>query len=167
MKPNRSTTRLIRGNPFLKEQVHDPYRAHEKLKDAIGCPQCGARYRNGHWTWPQNDTREFRSELCPACRRTNDHYPAGELVLSGSFVASHRGELLRVANNIGELEKAQHPLHRIMAIDEDGDEIVIHTTDVHLPHRIGHALKDAWGGALETHYDPDGYFARCVWGRDG
>jgi hypothetical protein len=40
------------------------------------------------------------------------------------------------------------------------------TTDVHLPHRIAHALKDAWGGTMKTHYDLEGYFARVHWERN-
>ena len=44
--------------------------------------------------------------------------------------------------------------------------IVVSTTDVHLPHRIAHALRDAFGGTTETHYDREGYFTRVRWERD-
>jgi hypothetical protein len=46
-----------------------------------------------------------------------------------------------------------------------GDSVVITTTDVHLPRRIGHALEAAWGGTLKTQYDEAGYFARIGWER--
>jgi hypothetical protein len=166
VKTTRPTRHLTRGNPFLRERVHDPYRAHEKPRDATGCPQCGVRFRNGRWAWPRAGTAEFRRELCPACRRINDHYPAGELVLSGSFLQGHHDEILATARHTAEAERIEHPLNRIMAIDEDPDEITIFTTDVHLPHRIAHALKSAFGGAVSTHYDLEGYFTRALWERN-
>ena len=167
VKNYRPTRRQIRGNPLLRERVHDPYRADEKLHDATGCPQCGARFRNGRWTWPTSKAGEFRQQLCPACRRINDDYPAGEVILSGSFLKEHRDEVLATVNNIAEAEKGQHPLNRIMSIDEDNDTITVLTTDIHLPHRIAHAVEAAWGGTFTTHYDREGYFARVQWRRDG
>ncbi len=166
MKTRRPIRRQIRGNPFLEEKRHDPYRAREKLRESTRCPQCGVTYRNGRWVWPQTETAAFRAKLCPACRRIDDRYPAGELLLAGRFLAEHREQILATARRVGELERNEHPLHRIMDIEEHGDEIVITTTDIHLPHRIAHALEDAWGGNMSTHYDLDGYFARARWERD-
>ena len=34
-------------------------------------------------------------------------------------------------------EKREHPLNRIMAIEREGDALVVKTTDIHLPRRIG------------------------------
>lgn len=166
MKTPRPTRRVKRGNPLLREKVHDPYRSGEKLRQGTRCPQCGARYRNGRWTWPKTQTSALKSQLCPACRRINDHYPAGEVVLSGSFAHSHQDEILTRARHIEASESALHPLHRIMAVEEKDDSIVISTTDIHLPHQIVHALKDAWNGTTKTHYDIDGYFVRIRWERD-
>jgi hypothetical protein len=123
-------------------------------------------YRNGRWVWPSIETAALRAVHCPACRRIDDHYPAGELLLSGSFLARHREEIIATARRVGEFERNEHPLHRIMAIEENGDETVITTTDIHLPHRIAHALEDAFGGSMSTHYDLEGYFARARWQRD-
>jgi len=166
VKATRPTRRLTRGNPFLKEKVHDPYRTREKLREATGCPQCGVRYRNGRWTWPRTQTRVVRNQLCPACRRINDRCPAGEVVISGSFLDAHRKEILATARHIEEAEKNEHPLHRIISVDEHDDAITISTSDVHLPHHIAHALRDAWGGTMKTHYDLEGYFARVRWERN-
>lgn len=167
VKVQHTTERQLRGNPFLKEKVHDPYRAGEKLRDATTCPQCGLRYRNGRWAWPEPSRRSLRKgRLCPACRRIKDRYPAGEVVISGGFVGAHRNEILSRVRNVEEAESNRHPLHRIMEIETRGADIVVTTTDVHLPHRIGHALKDAWEGELKTHYDLAGYFARVEWRRD-
>jgi hypothetical protein len=53
-----------------------------------------------------------------------------------------------------------------MTLRRRGGAIKVTTTDVHLPHRIGHALKDAWAGELVTHYDEQGYYARVTWQRN-
>jgi len=159
----RTTQRETFGNPLLQEQVHDPYRERRKLAGITSCPECGAHYRNGRWTWPDQDTKATRSSLCPACRRIQDHCPAGELVLEGTIDDSLRDQILARVRNIEDDEHGQRPLHRIMAVESKGDNTVVTTTDVHLPHRFGHAIKDAWGGELQTHYDRDGYFARIVW----
>ncbi len=37
------------------------------------------------------------------------------------------------------------------------------TTDIHLPRRIGTALKRALHGTLDTHFDDAGYFVRVTW----
>jgi uncharacterized protein (UPF0248 family) len=154
----------IRGNPFLQEKVHDPYRASEKHGQNTRCPDCGASYQNGRWTWDKTPTA---SEVaCPACRRIRDRYPAGELRLSGKFLAAHRDEIIARIRNVEALERKTHPLHRIIEIEDADGETVVTTTDVHLPHQIGHALTDAWSGELDTHYDTDGYFTRVSWQRN-
>lgn len=166
MNRKRPIRHQIRGNPLLREKRHDPYRTREKLRQMTACPQCRAIYRNGRWLWPRTDTPAIRAELCPACRRINDAYPAGELVLRGGFLAGHRDEVLATVRRVALLEQEEHPLHRIMDIEEHGGETVITTTDIHLPHRIAHALADAWGGSMSMHYDLEGYFARASWERN-
>jgi hypothetical protein len=104
--------------------------------------------------------------VCPACRRCNDKYPAGEVTVSGAFVAKHATDVEHLILNTAETESREHPLHRIITARRVGDTIRVTTTDVHLPHRIGHALKDAWAGDLTTHYDEEGHFARVTWQRN-
>jgi len=164
-KPVPFVRRVRRGNPRLEEHVHDPYRSSVKLRTPVRCAQCGSTYRNGRWTWDKLRATPSQTLLCPACRRTNDHYPAGELTLSGSFLTEHAAEALRLVRHIEKAECGEHPLHRIMAIESRPARIVITTTDIHLPRRIGHALENAWGGNLTTHYDEAGYFVRAHWER--
>jgi hypothetical protein len=166
-KGPRSARRILRGNPFLRERVHDPYRSGEKLREATCCPECGARYSNGRWTWSKTAGTGLKRQLCPACQRIEDRYPAGEVTLAGSFLDGHRREILATVSHVGESERSEHPLNRIMSIDEQDDgTITITTTDIHLPHRIAHAIKDAWGGTMKTHYDLEGYFTRVQWERN-
>ena len=87
--------------------------------------------------------------------------------MTGAFVAAHAKEIEALIRNTAHNEESEHPLHRIMAFQRSEGAMLVTTTDVHLPHRIGHALKDAWGGVLATHYDDRGYYARVTWERDG
>ena len=54
-----------------------------------------------------------------------------------------------------------------MAIEEQGDAIVVRTTDIHLPRRIGEALQHAYHGELDFRYEEETYFLRVHWTRDG
>ncbi len=161
MKPRRTF-----GNPLLRERTHDPYYSQVKPRQATSCPQCGVRYRNGRWSMPVQKVSVFKSQLCPACRRINDQYPAGELILTGLFLREHQQEIIGRIRNVEEAERQEHPLNRIMEISDQDDGVRITTTDIHLPHRIAHALQDAFGGSMNTHYDREGYFARVLWERN-
>ncbi len=86
--------------------------------------------------------------------------------LSGAFLRAHRDEILGVVRNQEKLEKGEHPLHRIMGIEDDGEATVIKTTDIHLPRRIGEALHSAYQGELDFHYEEETYFLRVAWRRE-
>ena len=105
--------------------------------------------------------------ICPACRRIADKQPAGILTLSGTSLESHKTEILNLVRHKEEAEKADHALNRIIGIEERDGVVVITTTDIHLPRRIGEALKRAFHGRLELHYEEDGYFLRATWRGDG
>ena len=156
-----------RRDQLIRERVHDPYKTRLKLKDPTVCPQCGAVYRSDRWTWDKLAPDEHpHEELCQACHRINDEYPAGEVRLHGSFVQSHRDEIINLARNTQKVETEEHPLHRIIGINEEDGDILITTTDIHLPRRIGQALFAAWEGDFDFHYDEEGYFVRVNWSRD-
>lgn len=165
MKTEHGHGKDRRGNPRLEEWVHDPYKSRGKPPEPTLCPQCGAVFSGGRWQWIEAGAGAHEA-LCPACHRTNDHYPAGEIVLGGAFVSAHEDEVLGLIRNTERAEREEHPLHRIMEIERRGDGVRVTTTDIHLPRRIGHALEAAWDGDLTTHYDEQGYSARVVWQRD-
>lgn len=150
----------------LRQKRHDTYKLRGKLAEPTVCPSCGASYRKGRWTWAEPPPGAVHSHLCQACQRIDDRYPAGELAIRGGFVASHKEEILNLARNTEEQEKTEHPLNRIMDIEDSGDGIKITTTDIHLPRRIAEALVSAWEGELDMHYDDEGYFIRLNWHRD-
>ncbi|MEW5792343.1 MAG: BCAM0308 family protein [Pseudomonadota bacterium] len=153
-----------RRDRAIHERVHDPYKTRSKLPEPTVCPQCGAVYHEGRWTWAARPP-EAHEELCQACHRINDQYPAGILALSGDFVRQHQEEILHLARHEEAQEKAEHPLHRIMNIEAGSDGIVINTTDIHLPRRIGEALHRAYRGDLDFHYDEESALFRAHWRR--
>ena len=154
-----------RGDRLMRERVHDPYRTRLKLPDPTVCPRCGAVFHKGRWTW-ESAPSKANEEICHACRRVNDAYPAGVVTLRGAFLKKHRAEILNLARNQEKVGKSARPLHRIIAIEYKGEEIEITTTDIHLSRRIGQALHNAYEGKFDFHYDEEGYFIRVNWTRE-
>ena len=153
---------------LIAEERHDPYKARAKHAGPCVCPGCGAVFAAGRWRWDDHATGVEARETCPACHRIADSFPAGRITMAGAFLAAHRDEIVALVRNTEARERREHPLQRIMAIGEgerDG-EMVITTTDLHLPRRLGHALVDAYTGDLRTHYAEAGIFVGVDWGRD-
>jgi len=151
----------------IRQEVHDAYQSRKKFREPSVCGQCDAVYHQGRWQWMEERPQGAVVDLCPACHRIKDKYPAGEITLAGTFLVAHREEILRLVRNEAEAETAEHPLHRIMGIEERPDEVVVTTTDIHLPRRIGHALEHAYKGQMEIHFDKEGHCARMKWHHDG
>jgi len=148
----------------LDDMVDDPYQPKRKLAGPALCPGCGAVYRRGRWSWaaaPRNATRH----ACPACRRIAERNPAGYVRLAGAFLAQHRDEVLQLVRNEEAREKSTHPLQRIMTLRQAGKEVEITTTDVHMAHRLGEAVRSAFQGDLEVKYSHDEHLVRVRWTR--
>jgi hypothetical protein len=152
------------GARVFDDTRHDPYQPPGKYAGPTRCATCGAVYQRGRWQWitaPASST----SATCPACRRAHDHLPAGRLTLQGPYVALHRSELVRLARGEERHERVEHALHRIIDVDERSDIVDITTTDIHLPRRIGEAVKRAHDGDLTISFAKDAYEIRVHWQR--
>lgn len=174
MSPNRTPTtppaahgtERRRWGRAQQDPVQDPYKWTGKHAGPAVCPDCGAVYRDGRWHWgPAPDGAE--SLTCQACHRIADKYPAGIVTLAGSFVAGHRDALTQLARHQEQAEKQEHPLNRIMdVIEEAPDRLVVRTTDIHLPRRIGEAVARSFHGTLAEEFEEDGHFVRVTWRRN-
>ncbi|HTL74353.1 MAG TPA: BCAM0308 family protein [bacterium] len=152
-----------RKDRLIHERIHDPYKSLQKPVGSSVCPVCNAVFKDGHWQWLEFWPLDTPREICQACRRIRDNYPAGFMTITGEFVQTHRQEVLNLARNQERAECALHPLHRIIHIEEQADAVTITTTDLHLPKRIGQALERAYKGRLDLHYDEKGCFVRVKW----
>lgn len=164
-QPPELKTGRRRWGRSQKDHILDPYKSTTKMHEPTVCPQCGAVYQHGRWQWMQRP-EGAETTLCQACHRINDHYPAGIVTLSGPLVAAEKDEIIRLARHQEQAEKPEHPLNRIMSVEEEAsDRLAISTTDIHLPRRIGEAMKRAYKGDLSEHFDEGGYFVRVIWNR--
>ena len=164
MKTERGGWRMIRRDELRDELVHDAYKSGKKLAEPSRCPECGAVYHRGRWTWGEAPAGAAAA-TCPACHRIKDQFPAGHVALKGEFFAAHRDEILQLVRHRESKERAEHPLQRIIAIEPDADGAQITTTDIHLARNIGDALHSAYKGELEYHYNKEENLLRVEWRR--
>ena len=147
-----------------REFVHDTYKLRKKLPEPTVCNRCGAVFHKGHWSWAVRPARAHES-ICPACHRLADNYPAGILQMSGPFLKTHREELLNAIRHQEREAKREHPLSRLIGVKDTKAGLVVTTTDMHLPRRIGEALWHAYHGELKLHYADDARLLRVTWKR--
>jgi len=149
---------------ILNDKRPDPYQARGKYREPTVCVDCRAVFRRGRWA--HGDAPDgARSDLCPACRRIREKLPAGSVTLEGAFYAEHRDEILQLVRHEAENERSQHPINRIMEVEEQPQRAIVTTTDIHTPHRIGTALERAYHGELQMQYAADEYRVRVSWRR--
>jgi NMD protein affecting ribosome stability and mRNA decay len=160
------------GVPYLpkydagkqRRNLDDPYRHSAKPPEPTVCPECKAVFAEGRWTWekPPHDANE---QLCPACQRIHDRFPAGYVTIKGAFFGEHRDEIINLIESHEKKEKAERPLQRIIAIDQKRDGLEVTTTDSHLARGIAEALHGAYKGELKLRYSRDENLLRASWKR--
>ena len=89
----------------------------------------------------------------------------GLLTLKETFAQDQHEQVMGLVKNIEAKETKEHPLARIMTIEQQPEGVVVSTTDSHLPRQIGEALKHAYHGELVVHYDENRDFVRVTWTR--
>ncbi len=144
------------------DPIADPYQDPASLFERSACIDCGAVYLDDRWQWITPPVHALQTR-CPACRRIHDKIPAAYVSIEGQFAHEHRQELLEFIRNLETAEKAEHPLQRIMAIEEHGDKLIVTTTDIHLARGIGEALQDVYHGTLDFNHTDAEYLLRVSW----
>jgi len=151
-------------NQHLFNDRDDPYRASKKPPEPTSCPECRATFQDGRWTWGKAPA-DSNEQLCPACQRIRDEFPAGFVTIKGDYLKGHRDEILAVINGKEKREKAEHPLQRIMEIKDVASGLQVATTDSHMARGIGEALHNALQGDLKIRYSKDENLVRVAWKR--
>lgn len=155
-----------RQDRLLKERVHDPYMTRSKPNEPSVCSECGVVFSSGRWQWLPEIPAGAEQVLCPACQRVRDRVPAGYLTLSGEFFTAHRDEIMRLVHNKVEAQKAQHPMKRLMDVeDQEEGGVLVTFTDMHLPRGVGDAIARAYEGELEVQYTDEAGILRVYWQR--
>jgi len=154
--------KIARQDGIFQEREHDAYKAKGKLAEPSVCSQCGAVFHRGRWQWLEAPT-DAHNVICPACRRIHDHFPAGYLTMKGDFFNKHRDEIMSLVRHYEKHMRTEHPLKRIMAIEDNDGTTLVTTTDIHLVRGIGEALHHAYQGDLEFHYNSEQNLLRVSW----
>src|ERR1700693_20467 len=135
MKPDRRNSQspglVHRGEALDRRNQDDHYRASGKPPEPTACPKCHASFVGGRWTWEKAPADSFE-DICPACRRIEDKFPAGYVTIKGEFFPEHRDDILHLIRNHEKKEMANRPLQRIMAIEDTREGTEVTTTDSHL-----------------------------------
>jgi hypothetical protein len=137
------------------------------------CQGCGAVYAKRRWTTTGLPTpQRLRAiaapdmTLCPACRMTAERRFAGEVRVSGAFVAGHRAEVEHLIRNEAERAAEDNPLARIVRLDRSSTGFTVKTTTEHLAKRIGQALHKALHGSVRYRFSHENKFAHVMWSRE-
>lgn len=142
----------------------DPYRAGLRPPEPTVCPECKATFADGRWSW-ERAPRDAYQQLCPACQRIQDRFPAGYVTIKGDFFKTHRDEIVGLIESHEQQEKAQRPLQRLMGIEDKRDSLEVTTTDSQLARSIAEALQNAYKGDLKLRYSRDENLLRASWKR--
>ena len=129
---------------------------------ALVCSDCGVVEHKGKWYWGAPPLTELRSGRCPACKRIHDRQPAGILRLKG-VLFDQREEVLRLAHNLEEAEKAEHPMERLMEARVSDGCLVITTTGIHLARKIAHRVARRFHRKPRIRYADDESLVQVDW----
>ncbi len=137
------------------------------------CNQCHAVYRNKRWYAGPGGCEAAKKEshtagaVCPACRRIRDAVPGGIVTLKGSYVQTHKQQLLNLIRNEEGRARGFNPLERVMSVRENSASLVVSTTNEKLAQRIGRAIKKAFRGEVAYNWSRENKLVRVQWERAG
>lgn len=138
----------------LQPKQQDPYANRQKAGDVLVCDECHVVGHGGRWFWGEPPAGTVRGGLCPACQRVRDRYPAGTLRVA-KVSAKELDDLLNLLRSVEAGEKQEHPLERIMAIDEIDGGLTVTTTGVHMARCLAGRLERQFHRQPKVHYGKD------------
>lgn len=142
---------------------HDTYAGRAKSPAALVCERCGLVQHAGRWTPGPPPLTDVATGLCPACERIRDRYPAGTLRLPASFL-ERRDEVLSLIRNAEEAERAEHPLERVMDLEDGADGgLTVTTTGIHLARAIASKLERRFHRTARLRYPEEQHLLHVDW----
>lgn len=151
MNEHESGSRKPHRTRNVQPRHHDSYAREAKMAESQVCDTCGVVYHGGRWYWGAPPLGDVRGGPCPACRRIADRCPVGTLRLPRSFL-QQRDEVVHLIRNLERSERDEHPLERVMGIDDDGGGLLVTTTGQHLARRIADRLERRFHSKPRIHY---------------
>ncbi len=149
----------------------DPYAKKGGIPEPAKCSVCEAVYRHKRW-YSKGDPAVIELQngslaltVCPACRKTQEHFPGGIVTLRGEFLESHKDQILHQIRNEEARAKGNNPQEGIISIKETERRIEIHTTSEKFAQRIGKEIHRAYKGEVNYNWTPDDKFVRVEWFR--
>ena len=112
-----------RSSREIHDRIADPYKRTLKHPQPVVCSGCGALFSKGRWRWTPRPPKRAARELCQACRRMKDAYPAGVVTLRVAYLRGHADEIIALARREEKAETEDHPMHRIMAVEHGRDRL--------------------------------------------
>ena len=156
-----------RKDKLFKSHPFDPYATPLRPGGSARCPQCGAAYHEGEWhLHGPVGPGPVDATVCPACRRIEDRAAAGQVRISGRFLATHEQEIRQLIHHAEQQVRQTHVLERLIAVDCKDDELLATTTGTHLANRIGHDLEAAYDGTCSYRYSDSEVYLSVDWHRD-
>ncbi len=136
------------------------------------CEECHAVYRNKRWYTEVSVEEAIKKypgtalTTCPACLKIRDNFPGGIVTLKGSYIVSHKQELLNLIRNEEDRARGFNPLERVMSVRENGfGKLVVATTNEKLAQRLGRAIKKAFHGEVSYNWSHENKLVRIEWER--
>lgn len=164
MKTRRTPPLGVRKEQRMRPERDDSYKSTAKQPDPAACPRCHASYLKGRWTWHAAPADAPR-HTCPACQRIEDEFPGGYVTLKGAFLAEHRAEVLNVVIARAARAREEHPMQRLMGVENVTQGVLVTTTDAHLARGIAVAVHEAFKGNLDLAFSKDENMVRATWSR--
>jgi hypothetical protein len=162
------------GNVRPRDEIHNfdsSYIPDGHYPDDTVCSRCHAVYHNQHWN---RDDRRAETLLesgaatvvCAGCKIVEERNPGGIVTLRGDYWPQHREDILNLIRNEETRGIHTNPLERIIEIREEGDSLIIETTNVKLAQKIARSIDKAHSGTLDYHWPNTNHLLRVYWERN-
>lgn len=167
---NRSSPNNCHKKPSKRDtdESADPYLNEKPEREPAVCKECKNIDHNKQWYLPSQVDLEpaeiSESFICPGCKKINNNYYLGELMISGKFVSPHRDEISHLIENEVDRAREKNPLQKLVEAEGKEGAVIMRTTNGKFAERLGRALNKAYKGDLEI--DKSEPTIRVFWERN-